>query len=184
MFLRLVADRGIEGTSVLDVTEELGVSNGSFYYYFQDKDELLEVVGHAVVARLVTEIEGVDQPDPAARVARGPLVILKYVDRHPELSAIMLRVIDDPEGLHEELADRLRRNVAQGIKSGRFSVEDPDIAVRFCRSVVGTAVRLKHQGRRNKNIARNTAIHTLTMLGIPPKEAKSMVEQQQRLLLH
>lgn len=177
--IRLIAKKGIEATSVLDITEALGISNGTFYYYFPNKERLLEEVGHAIVARLVDRIESVDQPDPAVRVARGPLIILQYVDRHPEQRAIILRVVDDPEGVHANLHDRLLEDLADGKRIGRFPIEDIDVAVRFCRALVGSAIRLKHEGRGSEQLGAMTAIRTLSMLGVSAWEAATLVEREQ-----
>ena len=37
----LIAKNGYEETKVEDITRELGISKGSFYTYFETKDELL-----------------------------------------------------------------------------------------------------------------------------------------------
>lgn len=180
--IRLIAEKGIEATTVLEITETLKISNGVFYYYFSNKEQLLEEVGHAIVVSLVDRIYSVDRPDAAARIARGPLIVLRYVDQHPELRAIMLRVIEDPEVLHADLHDKLRDDVATGKRIGRFPIEDVHVAVRFCRAIIASALRLKHEGYSGEQLGAVTAIRTLTMLGVPAWEAVTIVEREQALI--
>lgn len=180
--LQLIAEKGIEATSVLEITERLGISNGTFYYHFQNKEQLLEEVGRTIVENLVERIEADHRADPAAQVARGPLIILSFADQHPELRAIMLRVIEDPDGRHADFKSGLRKDVAKGKSIGRFPIEDTEVGVQFCRAIVGAAIRLKHEGQGSENLAAQSAVHTLAMLGIPLWEAHGIVEQEQLLI--
>lgn len=178
----LIARNGMENLSVLDITQHLGVSNGIFYYHFQNKDELLEVLGRTVVLDLVQDIGSVVRNDPAERVARGPLVILQHADRHPEQLAIILRVIEDPEGQHADLGNELQDEIRAGLRKRRFAVEDPTTAMRFCRSLVGAAVRLRLEGSTDRRLALKTATQTLMMLGIGAAEARAIARRELVLL--
>ena len=178
----LIASVGMESVTVLDITQHVGVSNGNFYYHFQNKDELLEVLGRTLVLDLVKEIGSVVRDDPAEKVARGPLVIVQHADRHPEQLAIILRVIEDPEGQHSDLGDELLGEILAGLKKRRFAVEDATLAMRFCRSIVGAAVRLRLEGNTDERLAFNTAVQTLMMLGIDVTEAKAIARRELKFL--
>jgi AcrR family transcriptional regulator len=176
--LEMIAQKGIAGVSVLEITQSLSISNGAFYYHFESMDKLLEQVGHTVVANLVERIEAVQRPDPAAQVARGPLIILGYIDQHPEFQQIMLRVIEDQDNSHANLEDSLFEDVKKGRRLGRFAVEDLHMAVRFCRAVIGSAVRFRPETDTGQKHALSTSIHTLTMLGLPYWEAHDVAERE------
>lgn len=181
--LRLINEkREIEGASVLEITKNLQISNGIFYYHFKDLDQLLEEVGQSVVANLVTEIQSGVRADLASRIARGPLIILRFVDRHPELHLILLRVLDDPTGQHANLGDNLRADLLAGKKRGRFAITDVDLAVTFCRAIVASAARAEYRGKRFEELGTATAVHTLTMLGLNHDEASQVVEREQEML--
>lgn len=180
--LRLIAQKGVEATSVLEITGSLGVSNGTFYYYFANMDQLLEEVGHAVVEGLVERIEDNDRPDVASRIVRGPLIVLKYVNDYPELRQILLRVIEDPLGVHADLHARLRNNVEIGRQSGRFAVPDLEVAVRFARGVIGMAVRLALEGADAEELRVLTAVHTLGLLGVESQDAREVVRLEKAII--
>ena len=175
---RLIAERGIDATSVLDITQTLGVSNGSFYYHFENKDRLLEVIGHDTILELVDRIRSVGRRDPAARIARGPLSVFSQVDRHPEQTALILRVLDDPAERHRDLAESLIADIQSGVAAGRFVVEDHIKAALFARSILTTGIRQRHLGDRSARLPIQTAVHTLAMLGVPICEAVPIVERE------
>ena len=180
--LRLIASEGVEAASILRVTKNLKLSNGIFYYHFRGKEQLLEEVGQMIVSSLVNEIQSAVRPDVASRIAIGPLLILNYVDRHPELHVLILRVLDDPLGVHASLAEGLAEDLRSGQLSGRFAISDLEMAVMFCRAIVASAARAEHHGRRFEDLGGPAAIHTLTMLGIEPKEATEIVERELQIL--
>jgi AcrR family transcriptional regulator len=176
--LRLISEKGVEGTSVLEVTNALGISNGAFYYHFRSKDQLLEDVGHSVVESLVSRIESVSREDPAAFIARGPIVIMRYFVDHSELRSIALRVVIDQGRNHQGLHDNLRTHVARGKAVGRFPITDVDLAVSFGRSIMAGALREFIPGCDAVLLGKLASVHTLAMLGMPMWEAHSIVERE------
>ena len=71
---RLFAERGLNATTVADITEAAGVSKGSFYGYFASRDELVEALNarlggelFAVLDDVLTALVG----DAATAIADG-----------------------------------------------------------------------------------------------------------------
>jgi AcrR family transcriptional regulator len=180
--LKLISTKGIEGTSVLEITESLGISNGSFYYHFKNKEQLLEVLGHALIAGFREQIRKIERNDPAQRIVWGTLMILRHSDDFPEQQAIMLRVLEDPAGRHTDLGEQLIEDIEWGTKAGRFRVKDSFLAMLFCRSILAAAIRLRYQGNSDKRLAVLAAAHTLMSLGVSASEASKLVERERLLL--
>lgn len=180
--IELIGEKGIEGATVLGITERLGLSNGLFYHYFQNMEGLLESVGHTVVAQLVASIYELGETTPDARVARGPLIVLRFLAARPELGAIMLRVIEDGDRRHRDLSDRLVEDITAGIEAGLFRVTDARLAAGFCRGVIGVAVRSWTEGENISRLDVATAVQTLTMLGVPLADAEVIVERERHLV--
>ena len=64
-----IADVG-EAITILDVTRRAGVSNGTFYNHFPDRDALVEAVAAEVLAAFTANSDQlVDVDDPALRFA-------------------------------------------------------------------------------------------------------------------
>lgn len=182
MSRRLFAEKSIAGTSVLDITEALGISNGSFYYHFQSKDHLLEHLGHEIVTSLIAQIECLQREDPAAQIARGPLIVMRYVDENTALTSMILRVIEDHERVHLSLVDDLREDVIRGLATGRFHAPDQETAVQFARALIGCAVRMRYMGERAPDLGSVTAVQTLQILGLDLDDASSVVRMEKAVL--
>jgi AcrR family transcriptional regulator len=181
--LRQISERGLENASVLEITQQLGVGNATFYYHFPNMDCLLEEVGHSVLTKLVEQIEQVDQVDPAVKICRGPLLILDFVAKNPQLRPIVLQVIEDPENKFSDVRNNLRADVSFGRSVGRFSVEDLDLAVGFCQALVVSAIKgLVVPGVDPERRAILTGVHSLSALGVPIWEAHGVVAKEWALI--
>ena len=56
---RLFNTKGYHETQVSDIVKEIGVAQGTFYYYFKSKDEVLEAVVRQQIAEVIAKIEAV-----------------------------------------------------------------------------------------------------------------------------
>jgi AcrR family transcriptional regulator len=181
--LRQINERGIDNTSVLEITQQLGIGNATFYYHFPNMDCLLEEVGHSVLTRLVEQIEQVDQTDPAVKICRGPLLIMDFVAKNPQLRPIVLRVIEDAEGKFSDVRNNLRADVTFGRSVGRFSVEDTDLAVGFCQALIASAIKgLTTSDIDPERRAILTGVHSLAALGVPIWDAHGVVAKEWALI--
>jgi AcrR family transcriptional regulator len=90
--LKLFAERGVEGTSLQMIADELGVTKAAVYYHFKTKDEIVE----AVVAPLLAELNQVVH-EARARRSRGAQIdqaLAGFVDlivRHRTLQGLLTR---------------------------------------------------------------------------------------------
>jgi AcrR family transcriptional regulator len=142
---------GPSKATVVDVARALGVSHGSVYRHFASKAALRD----AVLERWLHRIS-----DPLEAVVRGrepaPERLRKWMDAL--MAAKRRRVLKEPElfatygilaadarevvkGHVDALVDQAARIIADGIKSGAFSVKDAAIAAR---SVFDATARFHH----------------------------------------
>ncbi len=56
---KLFMEKGVGATPVSDIVKEAGVAQGTFYWYFASKDEVLQAVGEDMAKQLVSVIETV-----------------------------------------------------------------------------------------------------------------------------
>jgi AcrR family transcriptional regulator len=135
------AQRGVANTAVSDIVKAAGVAQGTFYLYFDSKDDAVL----AVVARVADAIV----ESTAARVAAASSAVdkllalpgvLSEVGTEPE-AAGLVDLMHRPENriLHDRLAEDMTQRlvplleaiVKQGVVEGVFRVDDPRAVAWF-----------------------------------------------------
>jgi AcrR family transcriptional regulator len=96
---QLFLERGIEGTSVDDLTQHAGMSKGSFYRYFDDKEQLVGALlapfGERVreaLAEAASGLEALDDPEESRRVfVRLSRALFVALISRPRLTRLLLQ---------------------------------------------------------------------------------------------
>ena len=165
--LALFAERGFAATRLDDVALRAGVTKGTLYLYFPNKEELFEaVVRQALVPSLEWGEALLGKPDePAAllmeRLMRSwtelalspagaiPKIIISEAGNFPELARFY----------REEVVDRgmalMRRVLHLGVERGEFRAPDDfDNAVRCIFALIVVAMLWRHSLGRHEEVDR------------------------------
>jgi len=130
---KLFYSKGYESTSVRDIVDEVGVAKGTFYYYFDSKQDMLEALVADLAAQMLAQFEAIVADETLSAVekwARAFQVIGDWkIERKDELLALV-RVMQTDENvllLHKLRAQRAQMTVPiftsiieQGIEEGIF----------------------------------------------------------------
>ena len=131
---------GPNKATVVDVARALGVSPGSVYRHFPSKAALRDAVTEGWLHRVSAPLAEI-----AARKGPAPERLRQWFDAliaakrrkvldEPELFATYVRLAADARTVvqaHvEELTAQIARIIADGVKSGAFTVKDPKIAAK------------------------------------------------------
>jgi AcrR family transcriptional regulator len=166
---------GKDNVPILEITQAADVGMGSFYNHFDSKEELFQAAVEdaldAFGAALDQLTEGLE--DPAQVFAQSFRLTGRLHRRQPELSNVLLHsglaLADSDKGL----APRARRDIENGVRAGRFTVHDPDLAMVI---VAGASLCLgkllhDHPDRDDAAAADQVTEDLLRMLGVPANEA-------------
>jgi AcrR family transcriptional regulator len=135
---RLFLKKGYDETTISDIVNSAGVAQGTFYYYFKTKDDILDAIAETYVEEVVRKTEEV-----AARQD------LNALEKMLTISSSFTRLVKDKKGivvhLHEDKNAQLhvkieRKTMAalvepyaaiirQGIREGLFQTDYPEEAV-------------------------------------------------------
>jgi AcrR family transcriptional regulator len=147
--LEVFGERGLAGARLDDIARRAGVSKGTIYLYFPNKEELFrEVVRAIVVDRLRQAAARAGEGDPVDELKRYLRAHWDFV-RSPEFQTIFRLVTGE---LHNfpDLAEFYGREVVKpanellagmirrGIDRGEFRPVDPILAARFMASTAIT----------------------------------------------
>ncbi|MFC4610406.1 TetR/AcrR family transcriptional regulator [Streptomyces maoxianensis] len=174
---RILAESGDTSVSVQTIAQLADVGAGSFYNHFTSKPHLFDA---ALADALNQYADAIDErlrffDDPAERVAAGVRLSAHVAESNPEIMRILchsaLARIYAGRGL---LASRARRDVEQGIASGRFTVADPVIALYALNGSLLALLELWFTRPELDwdKVAGNMAEMILHMLGLSREEAR------------
>ncbi|MDF2116828.1 TetR family transcriptional regulator [Roseiarcaceae bacterium H3SJ34-1] len=177
---------GVEAAAISEITSTAGLSNGIFYYHFKDKAELVDAVGRAVAAALVSEVDTAiaSLQDGPERVACATEEFIARAAAEPEWGWLVVRAVGDMGSFDAQISRGIRKDVGIGLAQGRFAVEADDFLFTSLLAVVGVAVRERLRHPRAPAVERRAAELVLGMLGMPPADASSIAWRVEQTRLH
>ena len=140
--MRCFASNGVAGTSVDDIVRAAGVAKGTFYLYFETRDDIVTAVAERLVngvGRLMDDALAAGDRNPAERI-RGIAGAMSTVGSDPfELE--LLEALHRPgnAAVHDRLTARIVERlvpavaavIEDGITTGEFVAQDPRQAAAF-----------------------------------------------------
>jgi AcrR family transcriptional regulator len=188
---QLIAERGLDGVAINEITEAADVGFGSFYNHFASKEAI-----HAAVLRATFDAFGdaLDQvmagrEDPAEIIAIGVRHTIAYAGKEPLWGLLLLREWYRPEAFSRGLGPRLLRDIGRGIARKRFDVSDPLMTMLVASGTVVAAVAtqaslrgdgsrlLDHFGLSAQNLDQRAAAALLQGLGLTEREAIAITKR-------
>lgn len=148
----LMVERGNNGFQMSEVSARCHMSKGALYYYFSDKDELVEAVFEASGDELVSAIEEAVSQAASAREAleslfselarrmrtRSPLVLALTVELSSMGGELFSAVSGQLSRIVRIIGELLERGKGEGFV--RQDVDTSLAAVYLCGGLVGTTV--------------------------------------------
>jgi AcrR family transcriptional regulator len=172
---RFIADGNVNAP-ILDITQAADVGLGSFYNHFQSKEELFEAAVEDVLELLGGLLDKVtaDIEDPAEVFAQSFRLFGRFHRRNPDMSKVFLNcglaMAASPRGL----APRALRDIQAGIRAGRFTITDAELALVI---ISGAALALgqflhDHPERDDAETTDQVTENLLRLLGVPSRQAQ------------
>jgi AcrR family transcriptional regulator len=169
----LFADEGVAATSIVRLTQAAEVSNGIFYHYFANKQELEDAVAQVVIDDLVARLAVVQQTKSYAdRIAMGAVGTMRAVAANRELGAITAQYLDERHDVLERSPIQLESDITEGAHAGEFAVAEPfPLLVNMLVATLAVGARSVLAGADADDIGESIAAAHLRILGIPRKRA-------------
>lgn len=175
--IAVIAEHG-EGFGIRDITTHAGVSHGTFYNYFDDREALLDaVVPEALIAFADESADAVDDDDPAVRFATITALALHRAATTPEEIRVILRLTAVQDAIVAAPAfDHMRADIAAGAAAGRF-ITGPDGATLdvMAGGMLAAARRIVEEAVP-ADYAAEVVAHLLRSLGISNDEASKLAD--------
>ena len=170
---------GRRHTPILEITKAADVGLGSFYNHFESREALFAAAVDEALDALGARLDqlGAGLDDPAEVLAQGFRLTGRLFRQEPELMQVAMSAGPGLMEAQHGLVPYARRDLEAGIRAGRFSVSDPELALGM---VVGSALCLgeilRQQPQRDAaSSADRMAAALLRMLGVSAQEADQIV---------
>jgi AcrR family transcriptional regulator len=174
---RLIAE-GRTNVPILEITQAADVGMGSFYNHFETKEQLYAAAVEEVMDAFGDLLDRVtaDIEDAAEVFATSFRLAGRLHRREPELSKVLLNnalpLLSAPNGL----APRARRDIEAATLTGRFQVDDVDLAVTLAAGALLALGQLLHdQPDRDADDAADRMTESLLrVFGLTPRQAHQL----------
>jgi len=144
----LVELGGVPDVRVDEVAEHAGVSVGTFYLYFEGKDDLLTAMVAEQIDLLCRDLAAAcsTEGDPPARLEGVVHAYMDFASQHTKgfqyyrsMRSIRTNAGDLTAWAHARQADVLRPLLEEGISAGDFPSQDPEL---LSQAIVGMTQHL------------------------------------------
>jgi AcrR family transcriptional regulator len=176
----LIAERGVAGLRVSDVTERTDVALGSFYSHFETKDEIVEAVVADAITTLADSILdlGDQLDDPAEAMSVGVRQLVALCRTEPELARLLIALDDAEPRFEQMILPRARRIMDRGVATGRFPSGPPELLLTLAIAGVLAGIRAVMDGRAGTEAEHECAVALLCLVGIPVAEAREIARRR------
>lgn len=132
--IQLFDEKGYSETSIQDIVEALGVTKGTFYYYYKSKQELLTQIHLTYIENLLDEQEKILQDEKKTykeKLYNNILLVIKSIRPERQSARIFMREMRHLKKgnleMIKEKRDAFRINtqtiIEKGIEAGEFTSE-------------------------------------------------------------
>tara|TARA_B100000214_G_scaffold333678_1_gene275891 strand:+ start:3036 stop:3656 length:621 start_codon:yes stop_codon:yes gene_type:complete len=178
--IKVIAKRGTDNASILEITKVAKVANGTFYYHFKNKESLLDSVGEKIISEITDSYE-IDwksaKEDPAILFANATRTNLINCSQ----DILWLAVIIDSFHTRGKVPPILRgynkslvAHIGYGLSKKRYDTKIDDNLLANMQSINRNALIMISEGNSVKKTIQQAIEAKLRILGIPPKEARDI----------
>lgn len=134
--LRLFSEKGYFNTSVRDISRESGVSIGSIYHHFKDKEGVASAVYNNLLDRMLTELTTIKVNNTTAHDRCRAVIAFLFdiTEQEPDVMEFMLYskhrefLPDENPVCSSKPFEMMREMVREGMVSGEIQVMDLMVA--------------------------------------------------------
>ncbi len=178
--LTVMAQKGIDATTINDITEAADVGFGSFYNHFSSKEEILAVAIKEMFETIGTQIDATIEAiaDPLEALAVAIRLLIGVALQQPQWAKFIVRTSAVPGYKEIGLVPRLSRDIRAAEDTGRLSITDSKTASFAVTGAIVFMVNALLDGDLPTSGApERIAAMVLRILGAGEEEAASLVNR-------
>lgn len=160
--------QGYHTTQVSDIVKSIGVAQGTFYYYFKSKEEVLEAIIRRQISIIISEIEMVISANDERSFQKIELVLYKSIKSIQGREGLLFEYLYSDRCLYildrigrqvkELLTPLLIKIVEEGIKQGYFKAVYPKETVDFMIAIIESLIESLYKKESVEKLAHRLEI--------------------------
>lgn len=173
---RVMAEHGVEPTTIAEIAEAADLGFGTFYNYFDSKEAIVDAVIAETVQRHLERLQQLAATiaDVAAALAAGVRYIAGLEGEDLAWMRYILQIsLIAPDRRPLPIVQRLEAAIARGVAEHRFRVGDPTVARIAVAGAVLAVMQARVEGRLEIGAAHEVAVYVLCLLGLPRDQAEA-----------
>jgi AcrR family transcriptional regulator len=176
---RVFARKEAEAVTIDEIIAEAAVARGTFYNYFQTREEVLTAVAAALSDRMNHGIWAQSEAitDPAVRMAIAMRQFLHQARRDSTWGWMIVRTGLVAAPLSDTIKTGVTTDLMAGIKLGRFQVECEQVAIDLVLGTGLMAMRTILNGQSEADYPEQVVWLILKSLGVESGEAEAIAFQ-------
>jgi len=173
---RVFVRKGIDLVTITDIRDEAEISQGTFYNYFQTKEEVLDVLGARVSEYYREKIFVISDQyhDPAERFAVFAKLWLELARQAPDMAGIVAQSGERLLALHAQMDSHLMTYLENGVDAGRFEVSADQTTLDIIKALGLSGMRLVLYENEDSNFDETFIALFLRALGLSSSEAQEI----------
>jgi AcrR family transcriptional regulator len=127
----IIADRGLEGLVIQEITQFADVGYGTFYNHFPSKDAVVDAVIESALLRIleISDRLGEIMPDPVEAFGMDMRICLHGSRTDRVWGWFLIRsTLSRGQRLRLGIADSLKQSIEEGVAAGHFKCDDIEMA--------------------------------------------------------
>jgi AcrR family transcriptional regulator len=173
---RVFARKEMDAVTIDEIIAEAAVARGTFYNYFQTREDVLKAVAASLSDEMNQKIwaQSVAIDDPAERMAIAIRQFLHQSIRDATWGWVIVRIGLVAAPLSETIERGVMTDLQVGIRLNRFQVENEKAAIDLILGTGLMAMRSILEGHRQPDYPEHITKLILKTLGIGDTDARAM----------
>lgn len=171
--------KGVDSTTINDITEAADLGFGTFYNHFKSKDEIVVAAMEGMVSNLGDEIDALiaDIEDPVFAQVTAWQQVINLAVSEPIWGWFILRSSQTMGMMNEGLLSRFKRDVTEGMASGAFKVNDLSVVSVLLASGLLALINGRLTDSLSDQQIEEGLAQLVTMLGVDIETARRVAAQ-------
>jgi len=177
---RVMAGKGVEGTTIAEIAAAADVAPGTFYNYFKTREQILDAVAASLVDEFRRVMDAIQRTvdDPAERIAIAIRLFLERVRDDALWGWFMARYAPSLPILRDQTREIIRERILkEGLATRRFRLPSTRAVGDLITGTTVTALRSILEGRAPIEMASEVAELVLRGLGLPLGQAHAIANR-------